>query len=182
MLHAEWTLLNDPAASAGTGRSVPQPEDCGAGPVHQPGRTGQPAAAVSVPEPAPLGSVWRRRWPSRPPPVAVVPPAAPAKPAVVAAAPTPPARSRAQAAPAAPGGRGSSAGAAAIARYFARPLRLTCRGRRCRRSSMHPLPTQSPPDRLSVPPSAWRHAAGRRRRRQPMPVSASQWVTNGGGG
>ena len=33
-----------PAAPAGTGRSVPQPEDGHAGPVHQHGRSGQPAA------------------------------------------------------------------------------------------------------------------------------------------
>ena len=181
------------ATSAVAGRSVPQPEDGDAGPIHQHGGPRRPAACRSAlrnpsPEEMPVAEGARadaaRGAAARPAAVAVAATPAPAKAvgvaAVVASRRVSPSTSRsrrprphpavAEAAPARPPSpvvptcrRGHSAAPVAAA---GRPRRIAraCGWRRPRGSALGMARG------AAVPPP------------QPMPVSASQWVSNSGGG
>jgi hypothetical protein len=177
--HAEWTLLNDPQRLQVLADQFLSLKTVTPGQFTSMVELDNRLPAVSVPEPAP-----QEPFPvpvaEPPPPVVAAPPPVPAKPAVIAASPTPP-RTAEHKPPAqhavvaeAPPVRPTSptvrpVGAADLPRSVAPrivPASL-------------PAPSSSGPTAGSalgmargaaVPPP------------QPMPVSASQWVSNGGGG
>ena len=184
--HAEWTLLNDPQRLQALADQFLSLKTVAPAQFTSMAELDARLPAVSVPEPAP-----REPLPvpvaEPPPPVATVPPPAPAKPAVIAAAPTPP---RAQEQPRAQEHRPPAAQHAVVAE--APPVRPASPA--VRPVVTADLPRAAPPRivpaSLPVPASPGPmvgSALGMARGAtvpppQPLPVSASQWVSNGGGG
>jgi hypothetical protein len=182
--HAEWTLLNDPQRLQILADQFLNLKNVAPGQFTSMAELDNRLPAVTVPEPAPQDPLAVPV--AEPPPVAVVPPPAPAKPVAIAAAPTPPhvpehkppsplppRQVVAEAAPAATPARAPSP--------VFRPVVATDPPRpaapRIVRASLPAQPAPGP-----VVGSALGMARGGPPPPQPMPVSASQWVTNGGGG
>ena len=160
------------AASAGAGRSVPQPEDRHARPVHQHGRSGWPVArgaGAGAPPSEPLTvPIADGSQPEEPAPIPLPPP----KPAAVAVAAAPPPRppehkppprpviAEAQPVRADADRRASGVGRRAAARrHLPAPASGACTAPMAGSALGMARSTSLPPPR-------------------PMPVSASQWVSN----
>jgi hypothetical protein len=178
--HAEWTLLNDPQRLQALADQFLKLKNVEPGQFTGMAELDSRLPAVSVPESAPQDPL-AVPMPEPPPPIAVAPPPAPAKAVSVAAVPRPqripehkvpppPRQALAEAASAHP--------PSPVSRPAAAPDAPRAAGPRIVSAS---LPAQSPPGPIvgsalgmargaALPPP------------QPMPVSASQWVTNGGGG
>ena len=195
VLHAEWTLLNDPQRLQALADQFLDAEDRDAGPVHQHGRPRQPAAGrAGRPSRRRAGPAVGAGRPRRPPPdgaagrsavaaagqaagggaAAVTPPRPPEhKPPPPRPPPKPPPRPVVAEAspPPAPvvAGRVAAPDRAAADR---RPRAPSVPRRHCR----HPRPM--PP---RVRRSAWR-AARRCRRRSRCRSAPRQWVSSNGGG
>jgi hypothetical protein len=198
--HAEWTLLNDPQRLQLLADQFLKLKNVAPGQFTSMAELDNRLPAVTVPEPEPTSQdPLAVPVAEPPPPVAVVPPLAPAKPVAIAAAPTPPHvpehkilplphQAAVETTPAATPPRQVVA-EAAPAPTPARPQSPVFRPvvaadpprpapPRIVRAS---LPAQPPPGPV-VGSALGMARGGSPPPPQPMPVSASQWVTNGGGG
>ena len=176
--HAEWTLLNDPQRLQILADQFLNLKNVAPGQFTSLAELDNRLPAVSVPEPAPQEPL-EAPVPEPPPPVAVVPPPAPAKPAVVAVAPPrvpehktpPPHQALAEVPTARP-----------PAPVF-RPVVTADLPRPATSRIVHAsLPAPSPTGPVVGSALGMAGRGGALPPPQPMPVSASQWVTNGGGG
>ena len=176
--HAEWTLLNDPQRLQILADQFLNLKNVAPGQFTSLAELDNRLPAVSVPEPAPQEPL-EAPVPEPPPPVAVVPPPAAAKPAVVAVAPprvpehkTPPPHQVLAEVPA----------ARPPAPVF-RPVVTADLPRPATPRIVHAsLPAPSPTGPVVGSALGMAGRGGALPPPQPMPVSASQWVTNGGGG
>jgi hypothetical protein len=180
--HAEWTLLNDPQRLQALADQFLSLKTVAPAQFTSMAELDNRLPAVSVPEPAPQ-EPFPLPVAEPPPPIAAAPPPAPpqapSRPAVVAAAPpsvrapehkpTPPRPVVAETAPARP----QPAAHPVVTADLVRP------------AAARVVPASLPAQSTTAP--AVGSALGMARGAavpppQPMPVSASQWVTNGGGG
>lgn len=187
VLHAEWTLLNDPQRLQVLADQFLKLKTVIPGQFTSRAELDSRLPAVSVPEPvqppsdvpvAEAPAPAQPEEPQRPASVAVAPPPAPAK--IVNAPPTPPPQRVAEHKPPAP--------------PPPRPVLADSAPARPQSPVVHPvvaaeLPHPTPPRIVatSLPPgpivgSALGMARGAPPPPRPMPISASQWVSNGGGG
>jgi hypothetical protein len=177
--HAEWTLLNDPQRLQVLAGQFLNLKNVAPGQFTSMAELDSRLPAVSAPDPTPQDPL-AVPVDEPPPPVAVAPPPAPAKPVNVAAAPAaphppehrppPPRQVVAEAPPARPASPVFRAPAAAEAPRPAAPRIVSAS-----------LPAQPPPG-PTIGSALGMARGGSLPPPQPMPVSASQWVTNGGGG
>jgi hypothetical protein len=178
--HAEWTLLNDPQRLQVLADQFLRLKNVAPGQFTSMAELDSRLPAVSVPDPAPQDPL-AVPVPEPPPPVAVVPPAAPAKPASVAVA-SPPPRIPEHKAPPPPRQVLAEAPPPRPPSPVIRPAPVTDPPRAAApRIVSASLPAQPPPGPMVGSALGMARGAGLPPP-QPMPVSASQWVTNGGGG
>jgi hypothetical protein len=177
--HADWTLLNDPQRLQALADQFLNLKNVAPGQFTSLAELDNRLPAVSVPEPAPQDPL-AVPVPEPPPLVAAAPPPAPAKSAVVAVAPppripehkpSPPHQVLAEAPPARPPSPVFRSVVAADPSQPAAP-----------RIVHASLPAQSPTGPIVGSALGMAGRGGAPPPPQPMPVSASQWVTNGGGG
>jgi hypothetical protein len=176
--HAEWTLLNDPQRLQALADQFLNLKNVTPGQFTSMAELDNRLPAVSTPEPAPQDPLAAPV--EEPPPVAVAPPPAPTRPASVAAAappprppehkPAPPHPVLAEAPPARPQSPVFRPSASPDPRRPATPRIVSAS-----------LPAPSPPEPI-VGSALGMARGGSLPPPKPMPVSASQWVTNGGGG
>lgn len=178
--HADWTLLNDPQRLQALADQFLNLKNVAPGQFTSMAELDSRLPAVNVPEPAPLDPL-ATPVAEPPPPIAVVPPATPAKPAVVATAPTPPRvpehkplPPRQVVADAPPARPQSPVFRPVVTADLPRPA--------APRIVNASLPAQSPSGPVVGSALGMAARGGAPPPPQPMPVSASQWVTNGGGG
>jgi hypothetical protein len=177
VLHAEWTLLNDPQRLQGLAEQFLALKTVTPGQFTSMADLDARMPAVRPPEPPPVETVPTLAVPvphiEEPPAVAPLPPPPTPKPAVVAAAsPPPPARPPEHKPPPRP-----------VVADPPPPPRVV-------QVAARPAPVERPRPAPAPPPAvapAGGSALGMARSAsvpppQPMPVSASQWVSNGGGG
>ena len=178
--HADWTLLNDPQRLQALADQFLNLKNVAPGQFTSMAELDSRLPAASVPEPAPLDPV-ATPVAEPPPPVAVVPPAVPAEPAVVATAPTPPRVPEHKPLP--PRQVVAEAPPARPQSPVFRPAVTADLPRPAVPQVVHAsLPTQSSPGPVVGSALGMAARGGAPPPPQPMPVSASQWVTNGGGG
>ena len=178
--HADWTLLNDPQRLQALADQFLNLKNVAPGQFTSMAELDSRLPAASVPEPSPLDPV-ATPVAEPPPPVAVVPPAVPAKPAVVATAPTPPRVPEHKPLP--PRQVVAEAPPARPQSPVFRPAVTADLPRPAVPQVVHAsLPTQSSPGPVVGSALGMAARGGAPPPPQPMPVSASQWVTNGGGG
>jgi len=177
--HAEWTLLNDPQRLQALADQFLSLKTVRPGQFTSMAELDNRLPAVSVPEPAP-----QEPFPvpvaEPPPPVAAAPPPAPVKPAVIAAAPAPPHAPEHR-----PPVQHAVVAEASPARAGPSPVRPIVAAEQPRQAAPRIVPASLPAP--STPGPMVGSALGMARGAavappQPMPVSASQWVSNGGGG
>jgi hypothetical protein len=178
--HADWTLLNDPQRLQALADQFLNLKNVAPGQFTSMAELDSRLPAVSVPEPAPLDPL-ATPVAEPPPPVAVVVPAMPAKPAVVATAPTPPRVPEHKPLP--PRQVVAEAPPARPQSTVFRPVVTADLPRQAPPQVVHAsLPAQSSPGPVVGSALGMAGRGGSPPPPQPMPVSASQWVTNGGGG
>jgi hypothetical protein len=180
--HAEWTLLNDPQRLQVLADQFLSLKNVAPGQFTSLAELDSRLPAVSVPEPTPQDPL-AVPVAEPPPPVAVVAPPAPAKSIVTAVAPSPPRVPEHKPPPTAPHQVVADAPPARPPSPVFRPVAAADLPRPAAPQVVHAsLPAQSPPGPIVGSALGMAGRGGALPPPQPMPVSATQWVTNGGGG
>jgi hypothetical protein len=190
-LHAEWTLLNDPQRLQLLADQFLSLKTLTPGQFTSMADLGSRLPAVGTPEPVPqevpvaeAPTPAQREEPRQPASVADSPSPAPAKPASVAATPPPPPPPVAEHRPSPPSPPHPAFAEAPPARPPSPVFRSVAVASPPRAAPPRIVPAALP---VSPPGPIGGSALGMARGAavpppQPMPVSASQWVTSGGGG